>query len=95
VHADDVADAYVRGAFNLAADPVLDGPALAQRYQGRVVPVPVPILRAAATASWRARLQLATPTSATPTLLGPHRDHSKGPFGVPGCGETALPLTHL
>ncbi|MEV0719580.1 epimerase, partial [Asanoa sp. NPDC050611] len=63
VHADDVADAYVRaaladvrGAFNLAAEPVLDGPALARRYHGRVVPVPVPLLRAAAGATWRARL---------------------------------------
>jgi UDP-glucose 4-epimerase len=64
IHADDVADAYVRaaladvrGAFNLAADPVLDGPALARRYRGRVVPVPVPLLRAAAAVTWRARLQ--------------------------------------
>ncbi|MDG4824574.1 NAD-dependent epimerase/dehydratase family protein [Asanoa sp. WMMD1127] len=64
VHADDVADAYVRaaladvrGAFNLAADPVLDGPALARRYHGRVVPLPVPLLRAAAGATWWARLQ--------------------------------------
>jgi nucleoside-diphosphate-sugar epimerase len=68
VHADDVADAYVRaansdvtGAFNLAADPVLDGPALARRYQGRVVPTPVPLLRAAAAATWRARLQPVEP----------------------------------
>jgi nucleoside-diphosphate-sugar epimerase len=68
VHADDVADAYVRaalsdvgGAFNLAADPVLDGPALARRYHGRVVPLPVPVLRAAAAVTWRARLQPVEP----------------------------------
>ena len=68
VHADDVAEAYVRaavadvrGAFNLAADPVLDGPALARRYQGRVVPVPVPALRAAAAVTWLARLQPVEP----------------------------------
>jgi UDP-glucose 4-epimerase len=68
VHADDVAEAYVRaalsdvrGAFNLAADPVLDGPALAARYRGRVVPVPVPVLRVAAGLSWRARLQPVEP----------------------------------
>jgi UDP-glucose 4-epimerase len=68
VHASDVADAYVRavlsdvrGAFNLAADPVLDGPAVAGRYHGRVVPVPVPLLRAAAATTWAARLQPVEP----------------------------------
>ncbi|GIF75591.1 NAD-dependent epimerase/dehydratase family protein [Asanoa siamensis] len=68
VHADDVADAYVRaalsdvkGAFNLAAGPVLDGPTLAKRYHGRVVPVPVPLLRAAAGLTWHARLQPVEP----------------------------------
>ncbi|MEV4537507.1 NAD-dependent epimerase/dehydratase family protein [Asanoa sp. NPDC049518] len=68
VHATDVADAYVRavlagapGAFNVAADPVLDGPAVAARYHGRVVPVPVPLLRAAAGVTWTARLQPVEP----------------------------------
>ncbi len=51
----------VTGAFNLAADPVLDGPALARRYQGRVVPMPVPLLRAAAAVTWRARLHPVEP----------------------------------
>jgi len=68
LHASDVADLYVRaalsdarGAFNAAADPVLDGPALAARYRGRVVPVPVPLLQGAAAASWWARLQPVEP----------------------------------
>ncbi|GAA1899577.1 NAD-dependent epimerase/dehydratase family protein [Asanoa iriomotensis] len=68
VHADDVADAYVRaaladvrGAFNVAADPVLDGPTLARRYRGRVVPVSLLLLRAAAGVTWHARLQPVEP----------------------------------
>jgi UDP-glucose 4-epimerase len=54
VHADDVADAYVRaalsdvrGAFNIAADPVLDATAIAGLYRGRPVPVPLSVLRRA------------------------------------------------
>jgi nucleoside-diphosphate-sugar epimerase len=69
VHADDVAAGYdlalrvrAAGAFNVAADPVL-GPAdvaTALRW-GRAVDVPVPLLRAAAAATWRARLQPTSP----------------------------------
>lgn len=68
VHADDVADAYlrairtpVRGAFNLAADPVLDADRLTQRFGGVRLPVPVPLLRTAAAATWHARLQPTEP----------------------------------
>jgi nucleoside-diphosphate-sugar epimerase len=68
VHADDVAEAYVRaalsdvrGAFNIAADPVLDAARIAARYHGRPVPVPVPVLRLAAELTWRARIQPAEP----------------------------------
>jgi nucleoside-diphosphate-sugar epimerase len=64
VHADDVADAYARvilgdarGAFNIAAGPVLTPQGVAARYHGRVVPVPGAALRAAAALSWKARLQ--------------------------------------
>ncbi|WP_426514771.1 NAD-dependent epimerase/dehydratase family protein [Dactylosporangium sp. McL0621] len=64
VHADDVADAYVRaitsdarGAFNIAADPVLTPRVAAGLFHGRTVPVPAVVLRAAAAATWRARLQ--------------------------------------
>ena len=49
VHADDVADAYrrailgdARGAFNVAAEPVLDGEALGRLLHARPVPVPAP-----------------------------------------------------
>jgi nucleoside-diphosphate-sugar epimerase len=68
VHADDVADAYfraalsdVRGAFNIAADPVLDAAAIARRYGGRTVPVPLSALRLGAQVTWHARMQPTEP----------------------------------
>jgi UDP-glucose 4-epimerase len=69
VHADDVADAYrrviterdVRGAFNVAADPVLDPDELARILRARPVPVPAGVLRGAAELTWRARLQPTDP----------------------------------
>jgi len=64
VHADDVADAYVRaalsdvrGAFNVAAGPVLTPALVASRFRGVTVPVPAGLLRTAAQLTWRARLQ--------------------------------------
>jgi UDP-glucose 4-epimerase len=64
VHADDVADAYarilraeVRGAFNIAAGPVLDARVAADVFHGVRVPVPGPALAGAAALSWWARLQ--------------------------------------
>jgi nucleoside-diphosphate-sugar epimerase len=75
VHADDVAEAYrrviaerdVRGAFNVAAEPVLDAAELARTLGARRVPVPARLLRAAAALTWRAHLQ---PTSASWIDLG-------------------------
>nr|WP_244161705.1 hypothetical protein [Micromonospora eburnea] len=64
MHADDVADAYVRavlgearGAFNVAADPVLTPELVARHFHGWTVPVAAPVLRAAAALTWAARLQ--------------------------------------
>ncbi|MCI4063681.1 NAD-dependent epimerase/dehydratase family protein [Micromonospora sp. R77] len=64
VHADDVADAYAkavlgeaRGAFNVAADPVLTPELVARHFHGWTVPVAAPVLRVAAALTWRARLQ--------------------------------------
>jgi UDP-glucose 4-epimerase len=64
VHSLDVGEAYrlavvgeARGAFNLAADPVLDGRALARIFRRRTVRVPAGLLRGAAGLTWRARLQ--------------------------------------
>jgi nucleoside-diphosphate-sugar epimerase len=64
-HTSDVADAYrraivsddARGAYNVAADPVLDPDALAQLFGARKVPVPARAARSLLTATWRLRLQ--------------------------------------
>jgi UDP-glucose 4-epimerase len=68
VHSLDVGEAYrlavvgdARGAFNIAADPVLDPPTLARTFGARVVPTPPAVLRAAAAATWRLRLQPTPP----------------------------------
>ena len=65
VHADDVAEAYrlavvnpdARGAYNVAAKPVLDPDRLAKLLGARKVPVPGSVLRGAAWLTWRLRLQ--------------------------------------
>jgi len=68
VHADDVARAYretvvrdVRGAFNIAAEPILDASAVAAELGARTVQVPVPAARAFTAVSWRAHLQPSPP----------------------------------
>ena len=68
VHSDDVADAYrralldgARGAFNVAAEPVLDPAELGRLLEARPVRIPRGLLRAGATLSWRARLQPTEP----------------------------------
>lgn len=60
VHAEDVADAYrraalgdARGAFNVAADPIVDPPLLADLLHARLVPIPAGVVRAAVAALWR------------------------------------------
>jgi UDP-glucose 4-epimerase len=75
VHADDVADAYrqailgdARGAFNIAADPVLDGSELGRLLQARPVPVPAPVLRWGAAAAFHLRL-------GRHGARGPHHGH--------------------
>lgn len=65
VHADDLADAYrrvivtpeARGAYNVAAEPVLTAAAFARALRAVEIPVPAALARAAVTASWLARLQ--------------------------------------
>jgi UDP-glucose 4-epimerase len=69
VHADDVAAAYrlavlderARGAYNVAAEPVLDPPTIAAALGARTVPVPPAALRIAAALTFRARLQPTPP----------------------------------
>jgi nucleoside-diphosphate-sugar epimerase len=68
VHSDDVAEAYrlalhadVAGPFNIAADPILDPPALASLLRARRVRMPPSVLRGAALATWKLRLQPTPP----------------------------------
>jgi UDP-glucose 4-epimerase len=68
VHADDVAEAYrlavtgdVHGAFNLAAEPVIDGERLAEMLDTRLVRAPRLLARAAVAAAWHAHLIPADP----------------------------------
>jgi nucleoside-diphosphate-sugar epimerase len=68
VHSLDVGEAYhlavvrdVRGAFNIAAEPVLDPPELARLLGARPLRVPEKPLRAAVDAAWRLRLQPTPP----------------------------------
>lgn len=64
VHSYDVADAYrraiagsVRGPFNIAAEPVIDGPRLGELLGARPVPFPERAARAGAAITWRLHLQ--------------------------------------
>ena len=68
VHSLDVGEAYrravesdERGAFNIAAEPVLDPPLLARTLHARRVPVPAAVMRGAAWATWKLRLQPTPP----------------------------------
>lgn len=68
VHTQDVADAYrlavladVHGAFNVAAEPVLDAQVLARALGARTVKLPAAVARNAMALSWRLRLQPTPP----------------------------------
>jgi UDP-glucose 4-epimerase len=68
VHSSDVAEAYrlavvgdAHGAFNIAAEPVLDAKQLAEALGARPVPFHAGALRALASLSWRLRLQPTEP----------------------------------
>jgi nucleoside-diphosphate-sugar epimerase len=68
VHASDVADAFWRaidrragGAFNLAAEPVVDPDLVARAFGSRLLPVPYRLLRAVVQLTWLARLQPTEP----------------------------------
>ncbi|WP_323380022.1 NAD-dependent epimerase/dehydratase family protein [Streptomyces alkaliphilus] len=68
LHTDDAAEAWrlalhrpVRGAFNLATDPVLDTRDLANLLDTTPRTVPLAVLRVALTAAWTARLTPASP----------------------------------
>lgn len=68
VHAMDVAQAYrlavtgdARGAFNIAADPVIDAGVLGELLHAGTLSVPASLLRLGADLTWRARLQPTSP----------------------------------
>ncbi|HEX2741478.1 MAG TPA: NAD-dependent epimerase/dehydratase family protein [Rubrobacter sp.] len=69
VHSYDVGEAFrlaivnedARGAFNLAAEPVLDSREIARILDARTVPVPERLARAGAGLSWRLRMQPVPP----------------------------------
>lgn len=68
VHSADVGEAYrlaatqpVSGAFNIAAEPVLDLDVLSQTLQARPLELPAKLVRHAAWVSWKLRLQPTSP----------------------------------
>jgi nucleoside-diphosphate-sugar epimerase len=69
VHSLDVGDAYrravvngdARGAYNIAAEPVIDPQVLGRLFGARPVRLPVPVVRAAAAATVALRLQPTEP----------------------------------
>jgi nucleoside-diphosphate-sugar epimerase len=68
LHSDDAASAYqaavhrpVRGAFNIASDPVLGPQELAEILQARFVPMSARVIRAGMTFAWAAHLVPAEP----------------------------------
>ncbi|MCW3009815.1 MAG: dependent epimerase/dehydratase family [Solirubrobacterales bacterium] len=69
VHAADLARAYklavlrddARGAYNVAAEPPLDLPAIARALRARTFPMPAALARGVAALTWKARLQPTPP----------------------------------
>ena len=84
LHTSDAAEAYrlaitsdARGAFNVAADPVLDGAELGRAVTARPVPVPGAALRILADVSWRLHLQPTPPGWVDMALSVPVLDSSR------------------
>jgi UDP-glucose 4-epimerase len=84
VHTTDVADAYrravigdARGAFNIAAEPVLDPGELGRLLGARPVPVPASVLRVGADLTWRLRLQPTPPGWVDMAVSAPVLDASR------------------
>src|SRR5918993_16584 len=85
VHSYDIGEAYrlaivrddAHGAYNVAADPVLDPDELAQTLGARKVPVPSGVLRGGAAVTWRLRLQPSEPGWVDMALAVPVMDTTR------------------
>jgi nucleoside-diphosphate-sugar epimerase len=84
LHTADAAEAYrlaairdVRGAFNIAADPVVDAGLLAEWLRARVAPAPLAAVRAALAAAWCVRLVPASPHLLDAVLRVPVMDTTR------------------
>jgi UDP-glucose 4-epimerase len=84
VHTEDVAEAYrlaivsnVRGAFNVAADPVIDPPLIAELVRARPIRLPAAVFRGAMWLTWHLRLQPSPPGWADLALGTPLLDSSR------------------
>jgi UDP-glucose 4-epimerase len=83
-HSDDVGQAYrlaatrdVRGAFNIAADPVLDTGQLARMLRAKAVRVPARVIRAGATLTYHLHLQPTEPGWVDMALQSPVMDTTR------------------
>ncbi|MBC7300009.1 MAG: NAD-dependent epimerase/dehydratase family protein [Nocardia sp.] len=84
VHSSDVGRAYAlavtgdaRGAFNIAAEPVLDRASITRILRTRTVPVPPRAVKAALAVAWRLRLLPATPELFDATMHLPLLDTTR------------------
>ncbi|MBB5158424.1 NAD-dependent epimerase/dehydratase family protein [Saccharopolyspora phatthalungensis] len=84
VHSDDVGEAYRlatrasrSGAFNIAADPVIDTDVLAELFGKRTLTVPAAPVRAALSAAWQLHLVPASPGLFDTFLRLPTMDTSR------------------
>jgi nucleoside-diphosphate-sugar epimerase len=67
----------VRGAFNVAAEPVVDAALLAELLNARIVRPPVPAVRSALAAAWHLHLVPASPQLFDAVLHIPVMDVSR------------------
>jgi UDP-glucose 4-epimerase len=101
LHSRDVARAYrlaltgeARGAFNLAAEPVIATDQLRQLFRAPSVPLPAGVLRTAAAASFRLHLQPSEPGWLDMALAVPLMDTSRARAEL-GWSETRSSLEAL
>ncbi|MGW3045855.1 NAD-dependent epimerase/dehydratase family protein [Kitasatospora sp. NPDC001159] len=84
LHTDDAAAAFqqalareVHGAFNLAAEPVIDSPMLAELFGARTISIPGWPVRAAVSAAWKTHLLRTPPELFDAVLHFPVMDTSR------------------